>query len=503
MELLRSLADSARTQPDRCALVCDDQELTYQELDERMRQVARALVGLGCRPGDRVAYHGHPSVHHFEFLLGARKAGAVPVPLNWRLAPPEILAILADAEATLLLAEPGLWEPVTRDQEKIDDLTVVPIDGPGWARLLASSADVPDELDGPGDVVLQIYTSGTTGRPKGVMTGADAIDAYLATLGGVARMSRSSTTLSSLPLFHIGGTGWVLAGLHQGATAVMLTSAAPDLLLVTVERRAVTTLIAVPTILRMTLDSPTLHEHDLSSLETLYYGAGPITVTELRAALSAFDCAFVQGFGMTECGIATALTPEDHLRRPDLLGSCGRPVADTEVRLVDADTARDIPDGVVGEVWIRSPITMAGYWRQPEATAAALTRDGWLRTGDAALRNEEGYLFLQDRLKDVIITGGENVYSAEVENALAAHPGVAECAVIGVPSARWSETVKAVVVRAVGSDVSETDLIAFCRERLARYKAPTSVAFVEALPRNPSGKVLKFVLRDMQAANDA
>ncbi len=269
----------------------------------------------------------------------------------------------------------------------------------------------------------------------------------------------------------------------------------PDLILKTLDARSVTHLIAVPTVIQMLLQSPELQRGHYDSLSCLYYGGGPMTEFILQKALDAFGCEFVQGYGMTECGLITVLPPEHHTGTGKLLRSCGLPLPNTDVRLVDPETLTDVPAGTIGEIWVNSPIILTGYWQQPEITGQTIVDGGWLRTGDCAFRDEKGFLFLQDRLKDMIITGGENVYPAEVENALIAHPGVMECAVVGVPSEKWVETVKAVIVRSPGASRDAQEYISFCKSRLAGYKCPTSVEFVENLPKTPSGKIMKFRLK--------
>lgn len=500
MDLVSLVGRHAGSTPDKVALWYEGEPTTFAQLDARSDAVAAALAA-GTRPGERVAYLGRSHPRYFEFLLGSVKAGTVLTPLNWRLAPAELVSIIRDAGVRVIVADREFWEPLARVAPTDLGLRVTIGDGtnePAWDHL-AAQRPVRAGVNAS-DIVLQIYTSGTTGRPKGVMTSSGSLATYLNTLATVAGIHGESVTASTMPQFHIGGTGWVLAGLARGATSVLLTGSHPGQVLAAVEEYAVTNLIAVPTIIRMILAWPGLDQCDLSQLETLYYGGGPISPTELKTALGHLKCQFVQGFGMTECGIVLSLTSEDHRTRPDLLGSCGRPVAATEVRVVDPGSGLDVPDGTTGELWVRSPIVMAGYWNQPEATAAALSDSGWLRTGDAVERDSEGYLYIRDRLKDMIISGGENVYSAEVENALMTHPLVLECAVIGVPSQKWTETVKAVVVAAPGVSLTEAALIGHCRESLASYKCPTSVAFVEALPRNLSGKVLKHVLRGEHAS---
>jgi long-chain acyl-CoA synthetase len=314
-------------------------------------------------------------------------------------------------------------------------------------------------------------------------------------------------SLVAMPLFHIGGTGWALAALSRGGCAVIVRDLLPAALLGAIERHRITHAFLVPAVLNLVLSAPEMADADLSSLRIIFYGASPISDDLLVRSMSGFGCSFAQVYGLTETtGAITTLLPEDH--DPDgprsrLLRSAGRAFGHVELRIVDPETGAELPPGQVGEVWTRSDQNMTGYWHKPEESAAVLMEGGWFRSGDAGWLDEEGYLFLHDRIKDMIVTGGENVYPAEVENALLAHPAVADAAVIGVPSEQWGETVKAVVVPvpgAAGSDMSEPELaseiISATRERLAHYKCPTSIDFVEVLPRNPSGKVLKRELRE-------
>ena len=503
------IARHARDRGDVIAIELAGQGLTYRELHERSDHVASALAAADLPAGSRVAFLSRSCVEYFEFLLGAMKAGVVPVPINWRLAGPEIIAVLNDAEAALLVISEEFVGPAEHYQSDVPTLrTVLALTQhsafPAWRdwldvqpRQAVQSAQIDDET-----IVLQVYTSGTTGLPKGVMTSNAGFMSYLASLSAGARLTSNSISLSTMPQFHIGGTGWAAAGLYQGATVLMLRDADPDLILETIAAQHVTNLIAVPSVVRMLLQSSRLPTTDFSSLAYLYYGGGPMTEHILQQALAAFHCAFLQGFGMTECPFVSLLEPEDHTAERNLLLSCGKAIPATTIRLVDPETGIDVAPGAVGELWVNSPQVMAGYWKQPETTRAALVEGKWLRTGDCAFRNDEGYLFLRDRLKDMIVTGGENVYPGEVENVLVRHPGVAECAVIGVPSEKWIETVKAIVVPAGDAPADPTSLIAHCKAQLAGYKCPTSIEFVSALPRTPSGKVIKFLLKQQFGAHD-
>jgi long-chain acyl-CoA synthetase len=303
-----------------------------------------------------------------------------------------------------------------------------------------------------------------------------------------------------MPLFHMSGMGWSLPTLYHGGHIVLLTDPTPAGILEAVPRHGVTDTLFVPALIQFLLGHPDMAGTDLSSLRTVYYGGSPISDEVLLAAMGRFGCDFVQLYGLTEStGLATWLPAADHDPggpRSNLLRSVGRPPASIGLRVVDPATGEERPPGEVGEIWVRGEGVMVGYWRQPDATAEVVTAGGWLRTGDAAYRDEDGYVFIYDRVKDMVVSGGENVYPAEVENVLHGHPDVADVAVIGVPDERWGETVKAVVVPAPGHEVDEAGLIAWARERLAHYKCPTSVDVVESLPRNASGKILKREVRE-------
>jgi long-chain acyl-CoA synthetase len=350
----------------------------------------------------------------------------------------------------------------------------------------------------PDDTCYQLYTSGTTGLPKGVEITHDNLLGTLEEGLMDVGMSAESVNLVCMPLFHIAGSGWGLVGTHRGAAIVLLRDVELANILETIERHRVTHALFVPAVLQLLMDVPGVAERDLSSLQLIVYGASPITEAVLVRAMETFGCGFMQAYGLTETtgGIAV-LKPEDHDpggSRAHLLRSCGKPVPPNRVRVVDPDSGADRAEGEVGEIWAHGRQNMKGYWRNAEATAATIDADGWLRTGDAGYF-KDGYLYIHDRVKDMIISGGENVYPAEVENALARHPGVADVAVIGVPSERWGETPKAIVVKKDPA-LTEEDVISFCRSQVAHYKCPTSVDWVEALPRNPSGKILKTELRE-------
>jgi long-chain acyl-CoA synthetase len=479
---------AAERRPERVALRHCKRTLTYAQLDERSSRLAQALLASGVRAGDRVAYLGRTAPEVIELLFAVAKLGAVIVPLNWRLSMRELGQVVADSRAPVLIADAEYAEPAAI----LVDAPIVVGDGyEPW--LQAHEPRDPGGRGEPGDVVVQMYTSGTTGAPKGVLT-------THRNLGACAQTSEwwsfdeETVSLTPLPMFHIGGIGWAYCGLWHGAETILVRDFRPEPVLDLLERHAVTNAIFVPTMLGMLTAVPGAAERDYSALRTIAYGASPITTTLLRAALRTFDCGLVGSYGLTETtGTVVRLEPEDHVER--LLRSVGRPYPWVELRVVDPATGADRPPGAVGEVWLRAPNLMAGYFNRPAETAAALTEDGWLRTGDGGYRDDEGYLFLTDRVKDMIVSGGENVYPIEVEEVLAQHPDVADVTVIGVPDEKWGEAVKALVIARDGAAPAPQALVAFARERLAGYKLPRSIDFVAELPRTPTGKVLKRELR--------
>jgi long-chain acyl-CoA synthetase len=489
--------------PDRIAIHFEGQRITYRDLDRRANQVANTLVAAGIRPQARIAVLAKNSPAFFELWFGAAKANAVLVPVNFRLAPPEIAFVVNDARAELLFVGADFYAAVEKIERELAHVRgIVALDGnhPPWpdyaawtASASATDPGLPLRAD---DCAVQMYTSGTTGHPKGAqLSHANLLSLLPGALRQFGDWHEGDVSLVCMPLFHIGGSGWALVGLYAGAENVLSREFDPPAILRLIAEFGVTKAFFVPAMILFLLQAPQSAHTDFSSLELIAYGASPAPIDLLRNALKTFGCGFAQVYGLTETtGAITYLPPEDHGEHAiERLKSCGRPMAGVEIKVVDA-SGRELAPGEVGEVVCRTPQIMLGYWNLPEATTAAI-RDGWFHTGDAGYLDRDGYLYIYDRVKDMIISGGENIYPAEVENALFGHPAIADVAVIGVPDGKWGEAVKAVVVKKPGVDVSVEELIDFARTRIAGFKVPRSVDFVDALPRNPSGKILKRELR--------
>jgi acyl-CoA synthetase (AMP-forming)/AMP-acid ligase II len=496
MSVTRLLQHWVATQPDTVALRFEDRSWTWAELLDRVRRLAGALTEAGIAPGDRIGFLGknHPAA--FELVLAGAWIGAATVVVNYRLAPAEIAYVVRDAEAALVVVRPE-FEPVLADLGYRHRVVVV---GPEYEKWLESAAPAGDPEDADVDEpFLQLYTSGTTGFPKGAMLTHRNLAAHSEAVSTHIGLTHGSVDLVPMPLYHIAGLAWALLALHRGATLILVPDVVPAQLVDVIETFRVTHAFVVPTVLAGLVELPGFAERDLSSLQGLAYGGSPIPLPVLRRMLSMTDAGLYQVYGATEVsGVATVLDAADHRAPIDdrHLSSAGRPLAGIEVAIVDSTTGAAVTAGEVGEVRLRGEQVMAGYWRQPAATKAALLPDGWLRTGDAGYVDDTGYLFIVDRIKDMIISGGENIYAAEVERVLGEHPAVGEVAVIGVPDEKWGEVPKAVVVPAGARPPEADELLRFCRGHLAGYKCPKSVDLVSTLPRNGAGKILKRELRE-------
>ena len=488
----------------KVALVQGDRVQTWQESYQRSCQVAQALKAAGVGNQDRVAFLDKNSIEHFEVFYGCALLNAVSVDVNFRLAAPEVAFIVNDARAKVFIVGPD-FVPVL--DAIAGDLThtkkIVVIGGhpqhesyESWvARYQAVDPGVEPKT---GDVAFQLYSSGTTGRPKGVMLTNENFMGILPTSRDLWMMNANSINLVAMPLFHIGGSGWATAGQYNGCKSIVVREATDVAGLVKlIGQQRITHAFMVPALLAFTLMVPDIDKADFSSLKLIAYGASPISEQVLAASLKTFKCDFVQVYGLTETtGVVTMLSHEDHDvdgPKKHLLRSCGKPSMGIELKIVD-ETGKQLPAGEVGEIIIRSKQVMKGYWNMAEETAKTI-RNGWFYTGDAGYTDKAGYVYIHDRVKDMIVSGGENVYPAEVENALMKHPAVGDVAVIGIPDDRWGEVPLAIVVRKPDVAVTEDDIIAFGRTQLAGFKTPKQVAWADALPRNPSGKILKKDLR--------
>jgi long-chain acyl-CoA synthetase len=484
------------------AIVYDGRTTSYAALDRASSQVANALIADGVRPQGRIAHLDKSSDLFFELLFGTAKANAVIVSVNWRLAPPEILHIVNDAEAEILFVGEEyfpLIETIRSGLKTVRKVIALDARHPDWEAFIGwrdrQSATDPRLPTSPSDTAVQFYTSGTTGLPKGAELTNRNFSAMMPLWTATWLLAPGVPNLVSLPMFHIGGAGWGIAGLFGGATNHVVREFIPAQILDTVQRERLEVLLLVPAMILFLVQAPQIRETDLSSIRLIVYGAAPIPAELLKQAMAIFPCGFQQVYGLTETtGAITLLPPEDHdPDDPKKLLSCGYAQQGVELRIV-GDDGSDLAPGAVGEIAVRSPQIMAGYWKLPEATARAIQGD-WFFTGDAGYLDAAGYLYIYDRVKDMIVSGGENIYPAEVESALFGHPAVADVAVIGVPDERWGEAVKAVVVKKAGAELTPGELIGWARERIAGYKLPKSVDFIEALPRNPTGKILKRELR--------
>ncbi|QQS11974.1 MAG: long-chain-fatty-acid--CoA ligase [Rhodospirillales bacterium] len=493
----------AKLRPDLPAVVQDGAATTYRQLDAAASKVANGLVAAGLKPQSRVAHLDKSDPRFFELLAGAAKANAVMVSVNWRLAAPEVLHIVNDAGAKILFVGEEYFPVVDRIRAELTTVReIVALTGAHpdfepfdrW-RDRQAAADPMIAIE-PGDVAVQFYTSGTTGLPKGAqLTNANLLH-LLPTWTPTWHMAPGVPNMVILPMFHIGGAGWALAGLYAGCTNFVVREVVPLQILQIIAAHRIEVILLVPAIILFLMQTPQIAETDMSSLKLVVYGAAPIPAELLRQALKVFPCGFQQVYGLTETtGAVTLLPPEDHdPDDPKKLLSCGYAQKGVELRIVGED-GRDCALDAVGEIAVRSPQIMKGYWKLPEATARAMRGD-WFFTGDAGYLDAKGYLFIYDRVKDMIVSGGENIYPAEVESALFSHPAIADVAVIGVPDERWGEAVKAVVVTKPGTELTPAEVIRWARERIAGYKLPKTVDFVDALPRNPTGKILKRELRE-------
>lgn len=497
----------AEHSPDGIALDDGQQRITYSELDSIADRYALALAGAGLQPGERIAWLGKNANLYFAMLVAASRAGLTLAPIGWRLAIPEVRYILEDTGAALILCQPEFAETATAAVEGLGSVRFVLVEGAqDTSGLQAFEAWVDAQPEGnlpaadPERGVLQLYTSGTTGNPKGAvlcnrnMLGLRPI--IEASNVNWYKISSEDSMLVIMPVAHIAGSGVGTIAFYNGCRAVVRAEFSPDAVIDCVAD-GVTHMFLVPTALQMVVNHPRAAGTDWSRLKLVMYGAAPIPLQLLRQCMHTMGADFCQQYGMTETtGTFCALPPEDHdPEGNERMRSAGKALPGVEIRIIDG-AGNPLPNGQIGEIATRSPLNMVEYWRNAAKTREAVDADGWLRTGDAAYMDDDGYVFIQDRVKDMIISGGENVYPAEVENAIFGHPDVLEVAVIGIPDDKWGEAVKAVVVPKPGHDVDPASVIAWARERIAPFKAPKSIDIIPEMPRNATGKILRRSLRD-------
>ncbi|MFJ8104839.1 long-chain-fatty-acid--CoA ligase [Streptomyces sp. NPDC096132] len=491
--LVQTTRHHAERRPDHPAVLCEGRSLTYGDLHHESNRVAHALRAAALAPGDRVAYLGKESEHYYEILFGCAKTGTVLVPVNWRLTAPEVSHILRDSGTRLLFVEEEFAKAVESEPETVVHL----------GSLEEWRAPHPDHDTGfeatPDTPVAQLYTSGTTGLPKGVVL---AHRSFFAIRDALAREGldwidwrADDIALVGIPGFHIGGLWWATQNFNAGTTVVAMRAFEARRAVDLIRDLGITTACVVPAMLRMMLTEPGVGAKDFTTLRKTVYGGSPISEALLEESLAVVDCAFAQIYGLTETGnTAVCLPPAAHVPGGSLMQAAGRPYPGVRVKVIDGD-GRELPPGAVGEVCLATPAHMVEYWGLPDRTAETLV-DGWIHTGDAGYLDEDGYLFIRDRIKDAVLVAGENVYPAEIENVLEAHPGVTEAVVVGAPDERWGEYVHAFVVPDPEQPPTPRDLHTFLVPRLASFKLPARYEFIDHVPRNPSGKILRRELRD-------
>jgi len=490
----------ARQRPDGIAIRYGERQWSWADWASRIRRAAGALRGAGVQRGQCVAFldKNHPAC--LEILFGAASIGAVTTVVNWRVMGDELVHVLEDSGARVLFVGAELHSAAATAADRVPGLERIVVVGGGddeYESLLAAAS--PAETDtavDEGETALVIYSSGTTGRPKGVLLSQRALVNHSGNLAPAFPFAEGDANLVAMPLFHVGGIGYALFGIRAGVPTIMTREPDAAALIGAVQAGATHAFFVPPVIARF-LDGGDTAKAAISGLRYIVYGAAPMPLPLLHRALATWpDMNFVQVYGQTElCGAVTALSNDDHRdsTRPGLQLSAGKAVPGTEIRIVHPETGDPLPAGEPGEIWVRSNQNMSGYLNRPEATADTITAEDWVRTGDVGRLDAENYVYIEDRLRDMIITGGENVYGPEVESVLIEHPAVADAAVIGVPDDFWGESVKAILVATTETDAK--DIIEFCRRHLAGYKCPRTVEFVPSLPRNASGKILKTDLR--------
>lgn len=496
----------AANKPDDIAVIYLDRKWTWAQFDDRIRRLAGALAERGIGRGDVVAFldKNHPAC--LETTIAAASLGAATAIINFRLAGGETDYVLNDSGAKLLIVGTELMPGIEAIRDRLPGVAhiieVTPEGGDSdeYEAMLAAATPRGRGADvTPEDVAVIMYSSGTTGNPKGIRLTQGNLVAHTMNAGGAfAQFEPDDINMVSMPLFHVGGSSYAQLGLHAGVPSFVTREVDGASLAGAIMAGATRTFL-VPAVLAKVMEMGPDVIGLFNRLRTFAYGASPMPPALLGQALKDFpNTDFVQVYGLTEvCGAVTVLSPQAHRdeSRPERLTSAGQPALKVEFKVVNPDTLEEVPQGQPGELWFRTPQLMDGYHNKPEATAEAVTADGWFRTGDIGRVDDGGFIFVEDRLKDMIISGGENIYSVEVERALSDHPAVADAAVFGIPDEKWGESVKAVVELSGGQQATPEELIAWCKEKLAGYKCPRSVEIMAELPRNPTGKLLKKDLR--------
>lgn len=497
----------ARIYPEKLAVISPEtgKQWTFKELNQRVNSLANALIDLGVGKGDKIAILATDVPEYLE-IASTSKAGMVYVPLNWRLKPQELVYIINDSGANTLFVEEQFSNPIRSIRPEIPGvkqficIDATPNDMIGYDELLSKYPSEDPGIDVIADDLLAIvYTSGTTGLPKGVIKKHWDTLRFIRLVNWTGQIRNDSRCLGMWPLFHVALLHANFSFIKWGATQYLLKRFDAESVLKLIDQEKITHLAGAPTMLIRLMEHPNRSQYDVSSLHSIVYSGSPMPVEALKRGMEVFGPVFHQGFGLTEGTGQTALTVEDHIRalwEPDkekILSSVGKPLPGCQIRIVD-DGDNDVPEGEAGEILFRSDAIIEGYWNKPEETREVL-KNGWLHTGDIGKLDEDGYLYIVDRKKDIIVSGGENIASKDVEAVIYGHPAVMECAVIGVPSEQWGEEVKAIVVLKQGMMVTPEEIINYCSEQLGGFKKPRSVEIWDELPKNPVGKILKKEIR--------
>ena len=491
------------TTPDSIVHKFHERETTYKQFDVFANKVAQGLIEEGCEPNSRVAFLAKNSDLYFEFLYGTLKSNTVAVGINWRLAAPEVAYILNDSKSQMIFVGPEFYGLINQIKDEIPHIKkIISMEGAHdeWQDY-SSWRDLQSDIDplipvSKEDDVIQLYTSGTTGHPKGVQ---------LSNINFTASAEMSQETyyqyfdegtpnMVCMPIFHVAGTNMGIGGIVSGCKNIIVADLDPGLVLDLIEKEKIVNTLFVPAVILFLIQHPKVDQIDFSSLKTVIYGASPIAEATLNKAIEIMDCDFWQVYGLTETnGTVTILDPKDHHPSRNKLRSCGKPGPGVEIKIVNK-TGDELSVGEVGEILIKSSTNMKGYWNKPKATIEAFKED-WFVSGDAGFYDEEGFLFIHDRVKDMIVSGAENIYPAEVDNALMSHPEIIDAAVVGIPDDKWGEVVKGFVVLGQDSRLQEHDIISYVRTQIAGFKCPKSIKFISELPRNPSDQTVRRELR--------